>query len=322
MSSPPLCSNISLDDFEKILSQYPDVLKLVSVKKQPKKPKDGESKTLEEIDKWRDSVSERSGQQGGSKGKAKSDEKTLDSSTIMEIVNWKLKRGQFRPTILPLVASNSTKELESIVNKALSMPPPEQVTGQEAAEEDGDALVQVSAMIKHLTKLKGIGPATATAVLSTMFSDTIPMFSDEAFRWVMMDGSKSSGGWNRKIAYNAKEYAEFFGRVRTLCRRLTFENKGIAIGAGSVEKVGWVLGQQAALGLTNPAEKSPLVVEKQRDHGLFKGSESSKQGTSSGLETTENLSKTIAKRKEMSVSASEAPLRRSKRNRPGTQDRN
>ncbi|KAF3910148.1 hypothetical protein AA313_de0209075 [Arthrobotrys entomopaga] len=329
MSSVPLCSNISLDAFQKILFQYPDVLKLVSEKKKPKKPKDGESKTLEEIDNWRDSVSERSGQQGSSKGKAKSDERTLESSTVTEIVNWKLKRGKFRPTILPLVASNPIRELESIVNKALSMPPPEQVTAKGTVEDDNDALAQVSAMIKHLTKLKGIGPATATAILSTVFPDTIPMFSDEAFRWIMMDGSKSSGGWNRNIAYNAKEYAEFFKKVRTLCRKLTFENEGNVIGAGSVEKVGWVLGQQAALGLTNAAEESPPVVsprlENQQDDGLSTNSELSKRdANTSGLETTVNLSKTNAKRKEMSISASEDDplLRRSKRNRPRTQDRN
>ncbi|EPS36900.1 hypothetical protein H072_9526 [Dactylellina haptotyla CBS 200.50] len=324
----PLGSNISIDEFQAILSRYPDVLKLVSDKKQPKKPKDGDSKTLEEIDKWRDGLSELLVSKGT---------RTLDAGTVKEIVNWKLKRGKFRPTIMPLVLSNTTKELESIVNKALSMPSPEQVTSSGTHDDDDDdddddnddnALANISAMIKILTKLKGIGPATATAILSAVFPDTIPMFSDEAFRWLMMDekSSSSSAGWNRSIKYDAKEYADFFKKVRQLCKKLILENKDIVVDAGSVEKVGWVLGQEYILGIRFPLEeksrkastaskKEPTVGKQEKQDNASSGSsEVSKSKVSRKPETT----KTSAKRKDISTAIEPPALRRSKRNKEGS----
>ncbi|KAJ6260892.1 hypothetical protein Dda_3553 [Drechslerella dactyloides] len=293
-------SNITSAEFKGVLSRYPATLKLVSESKQPKKPKAGDLKTLEEIDKWRDTVAERARSQRG--GKAESEAPILDASMVKEIVLWKLKRGKFRPTILPLVSSNPVGSLQATVEEALSMSPPDQVTlqGGQAEEEDDDddeddALAQVSAMMKVLTKLKGIGPATATAILSSVFPDTIPMFSDEAFRWIMMEDPNPSGGWNRKIAYDAKEYAVFFKRVRRLCRRLSSENEDL-VDADSVEKVGWVLGQEAALGIgdrkVENASERKTASPADREHELSK---------TQVVETTANLSKIGAKRKDVSA---------------------
>ncbi|KAK6503563.1 hypothetical protein TWF481_008577 [Arthrobotrys musiformis] len=321
MALLPIPSTISRTEFWAILSRYPAVLKAVSDKKN--KPKGNDSRTLEEIDGWRDSLSDVVNQKKGAKGIGKS----LDASQVRDIVLWKLKRGKFRPTILPLVSSNSVKDLESTVNESLGMPLPGKVTSDGVDDDDDDALVQVSSMMKVLIKLKGIGPATATAILSSVFPETIPMFSDEAFRWIMMDKPGTSG-WNRNIAYNAKEYSEFFKRVRRLCRKLVSE--GEAVDAGSVEKVGWVLGQEAALGITHPMEGTPTEsstrmraekgskegVRKQvqkPDNTLSSNSELSKSVTD-GLETIVGLSKTSAKRKAISAEIS-PPLRRSKRNK-------
>ncbi|KAF3902372.1 hypothetical protein ABW20_dc0100040 [Dactylellina cionopaga] len=199
------------------------------------------------------------------------------------------------------------------------MPPPEEVTAEGINEDDDDALARVSSMIKVLTKLRGIGPATATAILSYLYPVTIPMFSDEAFRWLMMDESTASGGWNRKIAYDAKEYAEFFKRARQLCRKMVSEGEEVT--ASSVEKVGWILGQEAALGLTHHnVEGSKMSTiggatgqrDKEFDNILSADSELSKPKVTDGLETNGGLSKTSAKRKDISAYI---PLRRSKRNK-------
>ncbi|KAF3941650.1 hypothetical protein ABW19_dt0203287 [Dactylella cylindrospora] len=342
MSSSIFRSNITLEEFRSIRSRYPAVLKLVSDRKQPKKPKGGDSKSLEELDEWRDGVPELVRRQ---KGKSKStDDLALDASTVKEIVNWKLKRGKFRPTILPLVSQNPIGVLEATVKEALSTTPHERVTALDTQEEDDKALENVSSMIKVLTKLKGIGPATATAILSAVFPDTIPMFSDEAFRWLMMDEKGKSGGWDRKIDYNAKEYAEFFKRVRVLCRKLTLsaDGDGDGVEAGDVEKVGWVLGQEAVLGITvnkeeeegEPAEKKIAVSELQLGEQVAGQQQQQKKGKKTKvsissakgeiarlkvpeeLETTVGLSKTSAKRKDSgSAEISPPPLRRSKRNR-------
>ncbi|KAK6355330.1 hypothetical protein TWF696_004440 [Orbilia brochopaga] len=326
MSTP---SDITPAEFKAVLSRYPATLKLVSESKQPKKPKPGDSKTLEELDGWRDSVPKlaRPRPKGG---KLKSEAPVLDASMVKEVVMWKLKRGKFRPTILPLVSSNPVESLQATVEEALSMSPPEQVAPQGDGADDDKALAQVSAMMKVLTKLKGIGPATATAILSAVFPDTIPMFSDEAFRWIMMEDPGSSGGWNRKIAYDAKEYAEFFRRVRRLCRKLLFEGED-TVNAGDIEKVGWVLGQEAALGigdqetperkLSAEKPKQPPANVRQRETKQKKASsadrehELSKNVVTDAVETTANLSKIGAKRKEASSAEMPHLLRRSKRNK-------
>ncbi|RVD87662.1 uncharacterized protein DFL_001880 [Arthrobotrys flagrans] len=328
MASLPLPSTISRTEFGAILSRYPAVLKAVSDKKQPtKKSKNNDSQTLQEIDGWRDGLSDTAANHKKIT-KTEFGGRRLDESQVKNIVLWKLKRGKFRPTILPLVSSNPVKELEATVNEALDMSLPDQVTSGEAENDDNDALAQVSSMMKVLVKLKGIGPATATAILSSVFPETIPMFSDEAFRWIMMDKPGTSAGWNRKIAYDAKEYSEFFKRVRRLCRK--FASEGEVVDARSVEKVGWVLGQEAALGITHPTEETPTESsrrteagkksgegvhkqEQKQDNALSSNSELSKSVTD-GLETIGSLSKASAKRKDTSAEISH-PLRRSKRNK-------
>ncbi|KAK6520659.1 hypothetical protein TWF506_000908 [Arthrobotrys conoides] len=324
MASLPIPSTISRAEFRAILSRYPSVLKAVSDSKL--KAKSDGSQTLEEIDGWRDGLSDSASQAKSAKGASR--DRRLDASQVKDIVLWKLKRGKFRPTILPFVTSNPVKELESTVNEALNMSLPGKVTSDGTDDDDDDALAQVTSMMKVLVKLKGIGPATATAILSSVFPEIIPMFSDEAFRWIMMDKSDTPTGWNRKIAYNAKEYSEFFTRVRRLCRKFASEED--VVNAGSVEKVGWVLGQEAALGIIHPSEEAPTKssrrtetekgsgkgVRKQelkQDNILSSNSELSKSVTD-GLETIGSLSKTSAKRKPTSAEISQ-PLRRSKRNK-------
>lgn len=97
----------------------------------------------------------------------------------------------------------------------------------------------VKASLTKLTVLRGIGPAAATAILSTLHPDTVPFFSDEAFRWVVHDGD-----WNKKIGYTMKEYLIFYDQVKEIIHGLEGGTS-----AKEVERVGWILGQEHALGL-------------------------------------------------------------------------
>ena len=91
--------------------------------------------------------------------------------------------------------------------------------------------------LKILTNLKGIGPATASLLLSVAAPDVVPFFSDELFRWCMWDESGSPGGWQRKIKYNVKEYEMLLEKVGVLIKRL-------GVRAVDVERVAWVLGKE------------------------------------------------------------------------------
>ena len=100
-----------------------------------------------------------------------------------------------------------------------------------------------------LTKLKGIGPATAALLLSTSDPETLPFFSDELFRWAFWE-NKSGAGWDRKIKYSLKEYRELKEKVDGLRDR-------IGKGAIEAEKVAYVLGKREAD--LNTSQKSDRV---------------------------------------------------------------
>lgn len=82
--------------------------------------------------------------------------------------------------------------------------------------------------IKELSTIKGIGPATASLLLSVHDPARVPFFSDEAFRWICCDGK------NATIKYTAKEYEELARNSRELIDRLKVD-------AREVEKVAFVL---------------------------------------------------------------------------------
>jgi hypothetical protein len=101
---------------------------------------------------------------------------------------------------------------------------------------------EVMKALKILTSLRGIGPATASLLLSVHQPDTVPFFSDELFRWTQWDvvAKKGEGeGWDRKIKYNVGEYKEVLKSVEELRTRL-----GIRV--VDAEKVAYVLGKEMA----------------------------------------------------------------------------
>lgn len=103
-------------------------------------------------------------------------------------------------------------------------------TIQEAVQhyrDDSD----VSAALDILTKLKGIGPATASLLLAVHDPEHVLFFADEAFYWLCCGGSKAP------IKYNQKEYAELNRRAQALAKRLSVK-------AVDIERVAFVLMRQ------------------------------------------------------------------------------
>jgi hypothetical protein len=129
------------------------------------------------------------------------------------------KHGTFRPKLLALVQSNSANDIQDTTKAAFKLLP------------------DTISALKVLVALKGIGPATASLLLSVAAPETVPFFSDELFRWCMWDESGSPGGWQRKIKYNAKEYEMLLEKVDALVKRL-------GVRAVDAEQVAWVLGKE------------------------------------------------------------------------------
>jgi hypothetical protein len=85
-----------------------------------------------------------------------------------------------------------------------------------------------SAALDVLTKLKGIGPATASLLLAVHDPTRVMFFADEAFHWLC------SGGEKAPIKYNAKEYKTLNDKAQTLIKRLGTR-------ATDVERVAFVI---------------------------------------------------------------------------------
>ena len=179
-----------------------------------------------------------------------------------------------------LVSSNDTTTVSRVIEDALK-------TYQDAADP--------SAAVDILTKLKGIGPATASLLLSVHDSEHVLFFSDEAFYWLCCGGKKSP------IKYNKKEYSALGERARELMERL-------GVRAVDIEKVAYVVVNQ-------PTESSEPKDEK-------KASPETKLTSPSGFGKSSAAKTPSEKRKrapgEKKVVA--APLRRSKRARPSGEE--
>lgn len=101
-----------------------------------------------------------------------------------------------------------------------------------------------SAAIDALTKLKGIGPATASLLLAVHDPQNIIFFADEAFYWLCSHGKRDH------IKYSAKEYKELHESSQELGRRLSVK-------AIDIERVAYVLMNEPASSLPPKSSKPP-----------------------------------------------------------------
>ncbi|KAI2485608.1 hypothetical protein Ptr902_04548 [Pyrenophora tritici-repentis] len=160
-------------------------------------------------------------------------EKHLTKDEVEKLVGWKLKHGTFRPALLGLVQSNTSQTVEDTTRKAYK-----------ALFDDKTAHANVLPALKTLVELRGIGPATASLLLSVLEPTEVPFFSDELFRWCAWDDEGKAGkGWQRKVKYNMKEYETVVQRVEKLRVRLG-EKGNESVRAVDIERVAWVLGKE------------------------------------------------------------------------------
>ncbi|KAJ4003229.1 hypothetical protein NW752_012174 [Fusarium irregulare] len=136
---------------------------------------------------------------------------------IKTLVEWKLRHGKFRPTLMKLVSSNDPSDAQDVVKQAVEM---------------YDKTADIGAAVKVLTKLRGIGPATASLLLAVHDASRVIFFSDEAFWWLCCDSKQSP------IKYDAKEYSALCSKFEKLRDRL-----GV-VKASDAEKVAYVLMKQ------------------------------------------------------------------------------
>ena len=127
------------------------------------------------------------------------------------------------------VTSNDAKFVQSTVQEAIT-----------SYRRDANA----AKALDTLTKLKGIGPATASLLLAVHDPEKAIFFSDEVFWWLCCKGEKAA------IKYNAKEYKDLNEKARKLIDRL-------GVKAIDIEKVAYVVMRTDAASTPAAAASKP-----------------------------------------------------------------
>ncbi|KAL8690351.1 MAG: hypothetical protein Q9218_004192 [Villophora microphyllina] len=172
----------------------------------------------------------------------KDGETFLEKTEVQSLIEWKLKFGTYRPNLASLVASNSVSDVRQTTSSAFSI-------------FSSNDTPNPAKAISTLCKLKGIGPASASLILACYDPVTIPFFSDQLFRWLHWEikedkstkrkrtAESKDEGWNRKIKYTAKEYADIFEKTQKVRERLSKES-GKEIKVVDVERAAYAIAKE------------------------------------------------------------------------------
>lgn len=113
----------------------------------------------------------------------------LNKEDLLKLFNWKITRGKFRP-LINQVKKNDENPVQEHTRQAF----------QFVDKHPSNIKGAIEAMSKDL---KGIGPATASAILAAHRPDLFPFYADEPVLAFL--GSKPAGG----IPYTVSAYVKF-----------------------------------------------------------------------------------------------------------------
>ncbi|XWS14833.1 hypothetical protein CRYUN_Cryun35bG0042500 [Craigia yunnanensis] len=133
----------------------------------------------------------------------------ITTSELSRLMQWKLTRGKWRPRLLDSVSSLDDSSVKSASIKAFQ------------------SLPDISKAVSELTVLKGVGPATASAILAAYAPETAPFMSDEA-TGAALGNSKD---------YSLKKYLLFADKIQSKSKELS--SKGDSFTPSDVERALW-----------------------------------------------------------------------------------
>ncbi|XP_028406694.1 uncharacterized protein LOC114529143 [Dendronephthya gigantea] len=173
--------NEDVEAWQNALAAYGDVLQL----KANNNGKAKRDRDLVALDKWyQDELPQ---------NLKSRDKMYLNLDELCQLMKWKLTRGKFRPRLSDLVKANDGETVEKISLKAF------------------ECLPDVSSAVRELSKLKAVGPATASAILSAGAPNLVPFMADEAMMAIPNLG---------EINYNLPFYMKFVERIDEVLQRL------------------------------------------------------------------------------------------------------
>uniref|UniRef100_A0ACD5W9R2 Uncharacterized protein n=1 Tax=Avena sativa TaxID=4498 RepID=A0ACD5W9R2_AVESA len=133
----------------------------------------------------------------------------IAKSELVQLLQWKLSRGKWRPRLMDFVKSLDDEVVESASRKAFAVLP------------------DLSKAITELTVLKGIGPATASAVLAAYAPDVAPFMSDEAMIAALGNAKE----------YTLKQYLAFAEKLQAKAKELSVGGESFT--PSNIERALW-----------------------------------------------------------------------------------
>ncbi|XP_022870893.1 uncharacterized protein LOC111390126 [Olea europaea var. sylvestris] len=133
----------------------------------------------------------------------------ITTPELSKLMQWKLTRGKWRPRLLNFVSSLNDDAVRAASQKAFGFLP------------------DVSKAVSEMVVLKGVGPATASAVLAAYAPDIAPFMSDEAM--VAAIGHSKD--------YSLKQYLVFVEKMQTKAKELSTD--GNTFKPSDVEQALW-----------------------------------------------------------------------------------
>ncbi|KAI5960031.1 hypothetical protein KGF57_001975 [Candida theae] len=179
---------------------------------QSSKKYDKENKTFEQLNQWKDddllsTVASRY---------SKSNKNTtyITKDELVNLMDWKLSIGTFRPSLPKLIRSNSEDTVVQVTKAGYKLmleyfkKLPSNFWSSASEENLSDYKKLIRQAMKEFCKLKGVGPATSSLIMNCLYKVepkfTPPFFSDESFMYYVLDPQKPG----EKIKYSVKEYVE------------------------------------------------------------------------------------------------------------------
>lgn len=134
---------------------------------------------------------------------------------LVRVMQWKLLRGKNRPALLNLIQQNSDSSVDSVSTEACRL----LFSGKSPSWK---------AAVNKLAELRGVGPATASAVLATL-TPTVPFMADEPLEAVT----------RRKRDYTLAAYSDLHRGLHALSKdvlhnELSPEEAGKALWAAAM----------------------------------------------------------------------------------------
>ncbi|GER40221.1 tryptophan synthase beta chain [Striga asiatica] len=108
----------------------------------------------------------------------------ITAGELSRLMEWKLARGKWRPRLLSFMSALDDAVVREASTKAFA------------------SLPDVSKAVQELTVLKGVGPATASAVLAAYAPEVAPFMSDEAL--IVVTGDTKDYSLKRYVAFAEK----------------------------------------------------------------------------------------------------------------------